>query len=181
MVARRADVPRRDLIDVLDGMIIGIFCAMGSSPSYRADSTSRGWAGSLAFRGAFLDLGRHTEATADSRRPHRQARRADVLRERPVRAGRADWLIDATQPAPRHSSSMLRPRTRSMSRRPRRSRHRHDLDDRGIAVFTGDLRGPVRDFLKKNGFLELSADRDLPTLSAAVAAAEAFARESDRA
>jgi high affinity sulfate transporter 1 len=48
-----------------------------------------------------------------------------------------------------------------------------DLAARGIPLFFGALHDPVRRFLRDNHFVELPPEQDLPTLDAAVRAAEA--------
>ena len=167
------------LIDVLAGMVIGIVCAiaMVAVLSSRPHVASLGSVPGVAH--AYSDLERHPEAVpipgilvVSLHEPMYFANAQSVQ-------DRLTELLESTQPSPRalviDAGSQD---TIDVTAARTLAELLAELEQRKIPLFVAELHQPVRAYLRDHGFLDLPANRDLPSLAAAVDAATAYVADA---
>jgi MFS superfamily sulfate permease-like transporter len=164
------------LVDVLQGMVIGVVLALVLL-AYRSSRPHVAMLGRVpGSAGAYADIARHpTSEPIDGLLVLRVDAPLYYANAQSV-ADRVHDLLDAADPPVR--AVVLDADTQDeldVTGADAVASMAADLAARGIPLFVGALHAPVRRFLRDHHFVELAADHDLPTLAAAVEAAESRA------
>lgn len=164
------------LIDVLPGMVIGVLLTM-LQMAYRSSRPHVGVLGRVpGVAGAFSDVTRHpTSQPIEGLLVLRLDAPLYFANAQSV-VDRVRDLLDAADPSVR--AVVLDADTQDaldVTGADAIASVAADLSARGIPLFVGAMHETVRSFLRDHHFVELAADHDLPTLAAAVEAAESWA------